>query len=224
MALSGPLLSVAGRLTDPNGLAVTAARYYATGTPPPPPPPPAISTLAVDGITGTSAHVTGTANARGTASTYYLEYGTSTTYGTKTPVQSLAATNNDVDIAATITGLANGTLYHARFVIVNGIGTVLGDDVTFTTASSGGPGSGPTGGGGKGVKKICKVPKVTGKKINVARRKVVAAGCKFKVVYKRSKRPKNVVIAQSRKAGKKLVYHAVVKLTVSTHAKAKKKH
>ncbi|MEA2214666.1 MAG: hypothetical protein QOK19_227, partial [Solirubrobacteraceae bacterium] len=103
--------------------------------------------------------------------------------------------------------------------------TVLGDDVTFTTASSGGPGSGPTGGGGgKGVKKICKVPKVTGKKINVARRKVVAAGCKFKVVYKRSKRPKNVVIAQSRKAGKKLVYHAVVKLTVSTHAKAKKKH
>jgi hypothetical protein len=58
----------------------------------------------------------------------------------------------------------------------------------------------------------------------VARRKVVAAGCKFKVVYKKSKRPKNVVIAQSRKANKKLVYHALVKLTVSTHAKAKKKH
>ena len=66
-------------------------------------------------------------------------------------------------------------------------------------------------------------PKVTGKKINVARKKVVAAGCKFRVRYKKSKRPKNVVIAQSRKANKKLVYHAVVRLTVSTHAKAKKK-
>ena len=51
---------------------------------------------------------------------------------------------------------------------------------------------------------------------------VVTAGCKFKVVYKKSKRPKNVVLAQSRKANKKLVYHALVRLTVSTHAKAKK--
>jgi hypothetical protein len=222
MGLSGNLLSVAGRLTDPNGLSATTARYYATGTPPPPPPPPAISTLGVDGITGTSAHVTGTANARGTAATYYLEYGTSTSYGTKTPVTSLAATTNDVDLGMTITGLSTSTLYHVRFVIVNSIGTVPGDDLTFTTAASGGPGSGPAG-GGKGAKKICKVPKVTGKKINIARRKVVAAGCKFKVVYKHSKRPKNVVIAQSRKANKKLVYHALVKLTVSTHAKAKKK-
>ena len=48
------------------------------------------------------------------------------------------------------------------------------------------------------------MPKVVGKKINVARKKVSAAGCKFKVVYKKSKRPKNVVLAQSRKANKKL--------------------
>ena len=61
-----------------------------------------------------------------------------------------------------------------------------------------------------------------GKKINVARRKVVAAGCKFKVVYKHSKRPKNIVLAQSRKANKKLVYHALVKLTVSTKTFPKK--
>ena len=67
------------------------------------------------------------------------------------------------------------------------------------------------------------MPKVVGKKINVARKKVSAAGCKFKVVYKKSKRPKNIVIAQSRKANKKLVYRAVVKLTVSTKQVPKKK-
>ena len=68
IALSGNLLAVAGRLTDADGLAVVAARYFATGAPPPPPPPPAASTLGVDGITGTGAHVTGTVNANGTAS------------------------------------------------------------------------------------------------------------------------------------------------------------
>jgi beta-lactam-binding protein with PASTA domain len=134
-------------------------------------------------------------------------------------VESLAATTNDVNIGTTISGLSLSTLYHARFVIVNSIGTVPGDDITFTTAASGGPGAGALV---KGAKRICKVPKVTGKKINQARRKVIAAGCKVKVVYKHSKRPKNVVLLQSRKANKKLVYHALVRLTVSTHAKPKK--
>ena len=56
---------------------------------------------------------------------------------------------------------------------------------------------------------------MVGKKLNPARRKMLAAGCKVKVVYKKSKRPKGIVLKQSRKAGKKLGYRAVVKLTVS---------
>ena len=106
-------------------------------------------------------------------------------------------------------------------MIANGIGTTPGDDIAFTTlGGSGGGGVVPNGPGGKPAKKMCKVPKVVGKKINVARKKVSAAGCKFKIVYKKSKRPKNIVIAQSRKANKKLVYRAVVKLTVATQAGA----
>ena len=61
-----------------------------------------------------------------------------------------------------------------------------------------------------------------GKKLNPARRKVLAAGCKVKVVYKKSKRPKGIVLKQSRKAGKKLVYRAVVKLTVAVKHPVKK--
>ena len=105
-------------------------------------------------------------------------------------------------------------------MITNGVGTTPGDDVTFTTLGSGG-GQG-AGAGGKGAKKFCKVPKVKGKKLNPARRKVLAGGCKVKVVYKKSKRPKGLVLAQSRKAGKKLTYRAVVKLTVAVHHPVKK--
>ena len=213
IALSGNLLAVAGRLTDANGLAVVAARYFATGAPPPPPPPPAASTLKVDGITGSGAHITGSVNANGTASHWWLEYGTSTAYGAKTTQVAVSGTG-DVDVGVTLTGLNSGTLYHARFVIGNGIATVPGDDVTFTTLGS--PGAAGAG-AGAGAKKFCKVPKVTGKKLNPARRKLLARGCKVKVVFKKSKRPKGIVLKQSRKAGKKLKWHAVVKLTVAKH-------
>jgi hypothetical protein len=216
MALFGNLLAVSGRLTDAAGLVVTAARYYATGAPPPPPPPPAASTLGVDQITSASARVTGTLNANGTAAGWWLEYGPSTAYGTKSAVQGLAASTNDVDVGVSVTGLAPGTLYHARLVISNGIGTTPGDDVTFTTLGGSGAGGGNPQGGPVGArKKFCKVPKVVGKKVNAARKKVNAAGCKAKVVYKASKRPRGTVLRQSRKAGKKLVYRAVVRLTVA---------
>jgi hypothetical protein len=218
MVLSGSLLAVSGRLTDPAGLAVVAARYYATGAPAPPAPPPAASTLKVDGITGSGAHITGTVNANGTASTWWLEYGPATAYGSKTAAVAVGAATSDVDVAVTLSGLNPGTLYHARFVISNGIGTTPGDDVTFTTLGSGG--SNPAGGTG-GAKKFCKVPKVTGKKLNPSRRKVIAAGCKVKVAYKKSKRPKGTVLKQSRKAGKKVAWHAVVKLTVAVKQQPK---
>jgi uncharacterized delta-60 repeat protein len=210
IALSSNLIAVAGRLTDLNGLAVVAARYYATGTPPPPPPPPAASTLKVDGITSTGAHITGTVNANGTAGTWLLEYGPTTGYGTKTAAVSVAGTIADVDVSVTLGKLTPGTAYHVRFVIANGIGTTPGDDLAFTTLGGSGAGNQPGS-----AKKFCKVPKVTGKKLNPSRRKVLVGGCKVKIVYKKSKRPKGTVLAQSRKAGKKLVYHAVVKLTVA---------
>jgi uncharacterized delta-60 repeat protein len=218
MGLTGNLLAVAGRLTDPtSGLDVVAARYFATGAPPPPPPPPAASTLKVDSITSTSAHITGAVNANGTASTWYLEFGTSASFGSKSPEHTVAASTNDVNVSVTLDGLQPGTTYHARFVITNAHGTTPGDDLVFKTLGAGqsGPAAPAGGAAKKGAKRICKVPKVTGKKLNTARRKVIAGGCKVKLVYKKSKRPKGLVLKQSRKPGKKLVFHAVVKLTVA---------
>ena len=151
-------------------------------------------------------------NANGTAGHWWLDYGTTTTYGSKTaPVAS--GPQRTTWTLGSPSPASLGTLYHVRFVISNTIGTTPGDDLTFTTLGAPGANGNPVV--GTGGKKICRVPKVIGKKLNPARRKMLAAGCKVKVVYKKSKRPKGMVLKQSRKPGKKLVYHAVVKLTVA---------
>jgi uncharacterized delta-60 repeat protein len=67
----------------------------------------------------------------------------------------------------------------------------------------------------KTVVKRCIVPKVTGKALNKARATVLSKGCKVSVVYKKSHKKKGTVLAINRKAGKKLVYRALVKLTIA---------
>ena len=240
MALSGNLLAVSGRAADPAGLATVAARYYAVGFPPPPPALPAAVTTGIDQITSNSARVNGTVNANGTASNWWVEYGTTTAYGATTAPQAVATLNDDTDVNGALTGLAAGTLYHARIVVSSTAGTDLGDDLVFTTLGTPAPvtpGGATTGGtttttGGttttttttkkKAKKKQCIVPKVTGKKLNKARSTVFAKGCKVQVRYLKSKKAKNTVLAQSRKAGKKLGFRAVVKLTVATKTAPKK--
>ena len=51
---------------------------------------------------------------------------------------------------------------------------------------------------------------------------MLAKGCKVQLKYVASKKAKNTVLTQSRKAGKKLGYRAVVKLTVATRPRRKK--
>ena len=46
---------------------------------------PTVITGPVDAVGATTATVSGTVNPNGTATTWYLEYGKTTTYGTKTP-------------------------------------------------------------------------------------------------------------------------------------------
>lgn len=241
MALTGNFIAISGRAQDPAGLATIAGRYYATGAPPPPPPLPAAATNGVDQITSNSARISGTVNANGTASSWWIEYGTTTAYGATTAPQPIATLNDDTDVNGALTGLAAGTVYHARIVVSSTAGTDPGDDVAFTTLGIPAPGGGTTTGGTTTggtttttggtttttkpkakAKRQCIVPKVTGKKLNKARTAVYAKGCKVQVRYLKSKKAKNTVLAQSRKAGKKLGFRAVVKLTVATKTAPKK--
>ena len=44
---------------------------------------------------------------------------------------------------------------------------------------------------------------------------MLAKGCKVKVIYKKSHKKKGTVLSINRKVGKKLVFHALVKVTVA---------
>ena len=82
----------------------------------------------------TSATLNGLVNPRGHATTWYFEYGTSKSYGTKTALQSAGAGTSAVTVFALISGLTTGRTYHFRLVAMNTAGTANGSDLTFSTA------------------------------------------------------------------------------------------
>ena len=44
---------------------------------------------------------------------------------------------------------------------------------------------------------------------------MLARGCSLKVVYRKSHKKKGTVLSINRKVGKKLVFHALVKMTIA---------
>lgn len=106
-----------------------------------PPPPPMVTTESAGSITETGATFKGTVNPEGQATEYFFEYGTTTSYGSKTSPQSAGAGSSNVTASASVTGLLPGTPYHFRLVATyaSGSGKALGGDSTFTTTSPPGP-------------------------------------------------------------------------------------
>jgi hypothetical protein len=113
-----------------------AAVGDATGT-------PAVSGQASP-VTSTSAQLNGTVDPGGLDTFWAFQYGTSTAYGKATsPVGPLSGSSK-VSVSTLITGLQPDTTYHFRLIALQGAaGTsgestgFTGDDVTFTTSSSG---------------------------------------------------------------------------------------
>jgi hypothetical protein len=69
------------------------------------------------------------------ATTYYFEYGTTISYGSKTTTKEISGKEN-VFVSEPVTGLKANTLYHFRVVATNASGTHIGSDTTFTTLTS----------------------------------------------------------------------------------------
>lgn len=99
---------------------------------------PIVTTGAAEGLTRSSARLTGTVNPQGVATDYRFEYGTTTSYGSTTAATAAGSGSADVAAAATITGLTPATTYHYRLVALRG-GSVaaVGADRTFTTPDPG---------------------------------------------------------------------------------------
>jgi hypothetical protein len=95
---------------------------------------PTATTELATGVTKTEATLNGTVNPNGQETKYYFEYGTSTSYGTKTVEASAGSGTGNIKESQAVTGLSPGTEYHFRIVATNAGGTTYGADKTFTTA------------------------------------------------------------------------------------------
>ena len=98
--------------------------------------PPVVQTGSAEGPTTTGVTLTGSVNPSGNAASWYFEYGTSASYGSKTPAKSAGSGSAPTGVSAAITKLAAGTAYHYRLVGTSSAGTVYGSDVTFTTVAA----------------------------------------------------------------------------------------
>ena len=97
---------------------------------------PSATTGPVGSVGPTSATVSGTVNPNGTATTWHVEYGTSTSYGSTTSSQSAGSGTSSVSVSASLTGLKAGTTYHYRFVATSSAGTGRGADGILTTSAA----------------------------------------------------------------------------------------
>jgi hypothetical protein len=98
----------------------------------PAPTAPVVTTKAASNLTATSARLNGTVNPNGQATTYYFDYGTSTSYGSKTPAAQAGSGKANVSVNATVT--VGAGIYHFRLVASNPAGTTYGADLTFGSA------------------------------------------------------------------------------------------
>jgi hypothetical protein len=82
-----------------------------------------------------SATLNGSVDPHGLTTNIHFQYGTTTSYGLTTPIQTKSG-NAYQNVAANISGLTASTLYHFRIVASNSAGTRYGADRTFTTLSA----------------------------------------------------------------------------------------
>ena len=102
--------------------------------------PPTVSGGAAE-VSGASAKLTFSVNPNSLPTTYHIEWGTSTAYGTRIPADFEAfvgSGSEPVQLNANLSGLASNTTYHFRLVAVNSAGTTNGIDHEFITPNAAG--------------------------------------------------------------------------------------
>jgi hypothetical protein len=97
---------------------------------------PSVTTLAASNLGTNAASFNASVNPNGAATTYYFEYGPTTSYGTRMATNTLSAGNTLQSLSLTATGLAVATSYHYRIQASNSLGTSTGADVVFLTSAA----------------------------------------------------------------------------------------
>jgi hypothetical protein len=97
---------------------------------------PTVSEESVSSVSEVGAILSAKINPKGGATTYHVEYGTTTAYGQSTPESAPVGGEGDESphtVSVHIGGLEPGTAYHFRFVATNGAASVNGADTSFAT-------------------------------------------------------------------------------------------
>jgi hypothetical protein len=114
--------------TNADGTTESTDKTFTTA----PPTPPTASTGEASNITLTTATVTGTINPEGLETSYELDLGTDTTYGTSL-YGEVGSASTPTQVTVSLQNLAPGSTYHYRLVAINSDGRTPGTDRTFTT-------------------------------------------------------------------------------------------
>ncbi len=94
---------------------------------------PTLGTESYSSVGSSSAKLHAQVNPGGIPTSFFFEYGPSTAYGSRTPLQSAGAGAETVSVLANLEGLAPDTEYHFRVVVENTKGEVKGNDESFST-------------------------------------------------------------------------------------------
>lgn len=120
------------RLVAVNGAGTTAGADHTLTTAGN--PPPNVATGPPSQVGKNSATVTAVIYPNKQATTYYFQYGTSTSYGSQTIAATVPAGTVPVTVTAALTGLEARTIFHYRIVALHGNTAPQADgDVTFMT-------------------------------------------------------------------------------------------
>ncbi|HEY1833523.1 MAG TPA: choice-of-anchor Q domain-containing protein [Solirubrobacteraceae bacterium] len=96
--------------------------------------PPTIGAASAAQIAKASASVGAAITPNDRATTWDVQFGPTSAYGSTTPIQALPAGLAAVDVSASLSGLPAHTTIHYRLVATSADGTAVGPDTTFTTA------------------------------------------------------------------------------------------
>lgn len=131
VTITGTITGTATQMSS----AIMALRPY--GSSAAAPVAPTVALAAVSGVGATAATLNGTVNPQGQATTYQFQFGTTTAYGTNSPVSAASAGSGSsaVAVTAALTGLSPSTTYHYRLTATNATGTANTSDGTFTTSA-----------------------------------------------------------------------------------------
>jgi hypothetical protein len=100
------------------------------------PTPPGVTTAAASSITTTGATIKGTVDPNGAATTYEIQYGTSSSYGLRSSTRNAGAGSAPVAITVPLAGLTPNTVYHYRLVARNSAGVGRSANRTFRTQAT----------------------------------------------------------------------------------------